>query len=86
MGISPQSKETEATKSPPLSYANVAWKSRPKPQPQEFPTEVYSDITVETEDDDHSEYTPEQMEKIELAFEESSKIIGLRPITEKNVR
>ena len=71
MGISPQNKDNEPTKSPPISYAKVAIKYTSKPKPQVFPQEIYSDITVQTEEDKHNEYTPEQMEQIEDAFENS---------------
>ena len=49
MGISPQNKDEEPVKSPPLSYANVALKHRTKPKPQNFPKYIYKNITVDNE-------------------------------------
>ena len=57
-----------------------------KPKYQVFPTEAYNDLTKEETDTDTMEgYTNEQQKTIEDEFEESSKMVGIKPITEKMI-
>ena len=81
------------TKTPPVAYADVVFRHQTKP-PKEVLTQQQIDSVPElkqdiandpSKDDEPTQYTKEQLEQIRNEIKKSSRIVGIRPVSIRQI-